>query len=324
MFRPIAASLVAALVLIAYSKLSAAEETDAPPLLEPAADFDALIKQLDADEFGDRQVASEKLTEAGVAAIDALKQAAEGDSREAARRAIEILTKHLGGNAEELKAAAKQALEKIAANEQRHPIAARLAKAALNPKPDAQQLPGIQLVPGQIQIQVQAIAGGGRRVRTKIVNGVKEIEAEEDGQKVKIVDDPNNGIKLEITEKKDGKETTRKIEAKDAEDLKKQDPEAHKIYEKYAKQNAVQIRALQLRPAIMPAIPAQIRPLRRLANLKEAQEQLDKAAKQLDEAVEQLNKAIENNRDADELKKAVERLEQVKKEVASLKEKLAG
>jgi hypothetical protein len=312
------------LLCFVAGEMRAADEPAAPPpLLEPATDFDALIKQLDADNFADRQNASEKLSEAGAAAIEPLQKAAGSDSREASRRAIEILTKHLESDA--LKAIARQALEKIASSDR--PIASRLAKAALNPKPEGQDQPGvIQLVPGQIQIQVQAVAGNGRNVRTKITDGVKEIEAEENGQKVKIVDDPKNGIKLEITETKDGKETTRKVEAKNAEELKKQDPEAHKIYEKYSGQGGIQIQGFQIQPGAvpLPIRPLQVRPLRRLADMREAQEQLDKASKELEAAVEQLQKAIENDRNPEELKKALERLEQVKKDVAGAKEKIGG
>src|SRR2546426_468022 len=83
---------------------------------------------------------------------------------------------------------------------------------------------------GQIQIQVQAggVAGPGgfKRMHMKNVNGVKEIEVDDNGKKVKIVDDPNNGIKVEVTEKnKEGKEETKKYEAKNADELKKNHPE---------------------------------------------------------------------------------------------------
>lgn len=323
MFRPVARLLVAfSVLLLIAGQVVAADDEAAPPLLEPVTDFDALIKQLDADQFADRQQASEKLAEAGLKAIEALQKAADSDSREASGRAVEILKRHFESEADALKAAAKAALEKIAQSDR--PLASRLAKAALAPKPEGQAPGVIQLVPGQIQIQVQAIAGNGRNVRTKITNGVKEIEAEENGQKVKIVDDPQNGIKLEITETKDGKETTRKVEAKNAEELKKQDPEAHKVYEKYSGQGGIRIQGIQIQPGVLPMRAAQLRPFRRLGDMREAQEQLDKAGKELEGAVEQLQKAIENDRNPEELKKALERLEQVKKDVAAVKEKLGG
>lgn len=305
------------------------QEKGAPPLVQPAADFDALVKQLDADQFSDRQIASEKLLEAGADAIEVLRKAAAGDSREARTRALEILRKHFEGDIDSLQTAAQEALKKLAEGDQ--PAAARLAKQILEPKP-AGQAPGqggLQIGPAQIQIQVQAVGGRNGNVRTRIVNGVKQIDAEENGRKVKIVDDPQNGIKMEITEKKNGKETTRKIEAKDADDLKKKDAEAHKIYEKYSKNaGGIQINGIQLQPG--RAIPLQlrraaIRPLQRINKIRDATEQIDKAAKDLDEAVEQLKKAIENDQARlDEVKRALERLEQVKKQVQEAKEKLGG
>jgi hypothetical protein len=296
---------------------------EAPPLIKPAIDFDALVKQLDAEQFTDRQDASQKLIEAGADAIEVLRKAAAGESREARMRAVEILKRHFQGDDDALKKAALDALQKLA--EADKPIVARMAKEILKPKP-AQPAPGqggFRIGPAQIQIQVQNVAGGKRQVRTKITNGVKEIEAEEDGRKVKIVDDPNNGIKMEITEKKDGKETTRKIEAKNADELKKKDAEAHKIYEEYSKNaGRLQIRGIQVQPR--RAIPLQLRPLRRIRDLRGAQDQIEKAAKELDEAVKQLKKAIEDGSQADELKKSVKRLEQVRKEVEEAKEKLGG
>ncbi|MEQ8789411.1 MAG: hypothetical protein RIC55_24165 [Pirellulaceae bacterium] len=333
-FPPRTACLATLLTVLFAGALCAQEaetkkdEGGAPPLLKPATDFDSLVKQLDAEQFTDRQDASQKLIEAGADAVEVLRKAAAGDSREARTRAVEILKQHFEGDSEALKQAARAALQKLADGDQ--PLAARLAKQILEPKPaQPNGAPGVfQIGPAQIQIQVQGVANGRRNVRTKITNGVKEIEAEEDGRKVKIVDDPNNGIKMEITEKKDGKETTRKIEAKDADELKKKDAEAHKIFEEYSKGAArIQVQGIQLQPG--RAIPLQlrpgaIRPFRRLNDVRGAAEQIEKASKQLDEAVEQLKKAIEDGAQADELKKSVERLEQVKKEVDEVKEKLGG
>jgi hypothetical protein len=115
------------------------------------------------------------------------------------------------------------------------------------------------VVPGQGQIQIQFGGAGviNKRISIKTANGVKEIEAEENGQKTKIHEDAD-GIKLEITKQKDGKETTEKFEAKNAEELKKNNPEAHKIYEQYSQQNQVQLR---IGPNGLPILPGQAIPL---------------------------------------------------------------
>ncbi len=68
-------------------------------------------------------------------------------------------------------------------------------------------------------------AGPGLKISTRVNNGVKETEVEENDQKIKIHDDPKQGISVEITkEEKDGKDVTEKFEAKNAEELKKEAP----------------------------------------------------------------------------------------------------
>ena len=72
-----------------------------------------------------------------------------------------------------------------------------------------------------------------RTMSVKNVNGVKEINASEDGKTVKIKDDPAQGIKVELTEKQNGKEVTKKYEAKNVEELKKKHPAGYELYKKY-------------------------------------------------------------------------------------------
>jgi hypothetical protein len=311
--RTILAAVMAAGIL-QLSTLWAADEN-----ATPAVDFSELVKQLDSALYAERQAATEELSKAGRDAIPALIKAAGSKRREVATRAVRILGQHFE-NVEPLKEEAKAALEKIAAG--KNPVAARLARKTLDPPKPPPVAPGrLQVLGGgQIQIQIRAVAGNGRRVQTRIVNGVKQIEAEEKGRRVKIVDDPNNGIKIEITEKKDGKETTKRFEAKDANDLKKQSPEAHKVYEQYTKQG-IQVRGLQLQPGrVLQIRPAQIR---RLA-IPRIAEVIEQAGTELAEAIERIEKALENDRDTDTLKKALEQLEQVKKRLDDAKENLGG
>jgi hypothetical protein len=109
------------------------------------------------------------------------------------------------------------------------------------------------------------IGGGGMRTLTaKNVNGVKEINAIEDGKTVKILDDPAHGIKVELTEKQSGKEVTKKYDAKNVEELKKL-PAGYDLYKKYVGEQPgiggmqLQIQAgagnLQIPGNAIPAIP---------------------------------------------------------------------
>ena len=316
--RTILAAVMAAGILQLSALCAADDNALATNPSSGAGDFSELVKQLDSAQFAERQSATEQLSKAGRDAIPALIKAAGSKSREVATRAVRILGQHFE-NVEPLKEVAKAALEKIAAGS--NPVAARLAGGTLDPPKPPPVAPRLQVIRGgQIQIQIRAVAGNGRRIQTRIVNGVKHIEAEENGRKVKIVDDPNNGIKIEITEKKDGKETTKRFEAKDANDLKKQSPEAHKVYEQYTKQG-IQVRGLQLQPGrVLQIRPAQIR---RLA-IPRIAEVIKQAGTELAEAIERIEKALENDGDADAIKKALEQLEQVKKRLDDVRAKLGG
>ena len=66
------------------------------------------------------------------------------------------------------------------------------------------------------------------------VNGVKNIYVTENQRKITIIDDPNRGIKIEITDTQDGKPVTRTYSAKNIDELQKKNPEAHKLYKKYS------------------------------------------------------------------------------------------
>jgi hypothetical protein len=110
--------------------------------------------------------------------------------------------------------------------------------------------------------------GGGAGMRTmsvKNINGVKEISVSENGKTVKIQDDPAQGIKVELTEKENGKEVTKKYEAKNVEELKKKHPAGYDLYKKYGGEQpgngVMQFRVqaggnLQVPGNAIPALPA--------------------------------------------------------------------
>ncbi len=302
-----------------------------------AEEIDKLMEQLDANRFSERQAAQQRLAEIGKAALPAIEKGTQHVSREVAVRSLDILKGLFQGGDDATKAAAKETLERLAKNND-GTLAKRAGEILSPPKPAPQVPPGI--VPGRIggaQIQIQVVGGAGGNIKRsmKDVNGVKEIEAEENGKKVKITDDPAKGIKLEVTETKDGKETTQKYEAKDAAELKAKHPEAHKLYEEYSKQPAgIQIRGFAV-PGVLPpgalppgfpALPGapggvkipRIKILRP-DDLEAAKNNADSALKELDSALKTLKEAKSDN---DELKKAQEQLEAAKKQVEELKAKL--
>jgi hypothetical protein len=237
----------------------------------PSADeLTQWIRQLDADEFADREAAQAKLAAAGKVAVAELAKAAAGDSLEVTVRAIDVLKKLYQSSDQPARDAAKEALEKLAKGDR--PAAARRAEQILKPAPK----PGDPNVGGmffggpgggilQGNIQIMAVAGGGtKKMSVKNVNGVRDIEAEENGKTVKIHDDPQQGIKVEATSKKDGKDVTEKYEAKTADELKKKHPKGYELYKQYGENQAgnVQIQLggnLQLVPGA-PALPVPAAP----------------------------------------------------------------
>jgi hypothetical protein len=282
------------------------------------------VEQLDAERFSERQAASEKLAEIGKPAIAPLAKAAVGDSLEVTTRAIALLGKFLDSSDQATKDAAKTALEGLAKSDK--PAAARRAQEYV--KQPAKEQPAAQagIAMGQIQIQVGGIIGGKKSRSMKNINGVKEIEAEEDGKKVKIVDDPKNGIKVEHTYKKDGKEVTDKYEAKDAKELEKKHPEGYKLYKQYSEEQAggfggnIQI---QVQPGGIQVVPGQavpvpgIQPLPRGKPVDVAKRLMQNLGKQIELLTKDLKEAPKESKEA--LKKQIDELQ---KQLADLEKKL--
>ena len=342
---------VVALILVVISTgFVCGQEASEPPKTaakEPAIDIAQLIKQLDAEEFSERQAASAKLAEAGESAIPALEKAATGDSREAAMRAFEILKGHFDKSATPVKDAAKQALERLSKSDSG--AASRRATEALTP-PNPANPPGVRGafapgVPGGIRIGRARIViaagagGGGTETKIRIEDGVKTTEVKDKDRKVKIVDDPAKGLQLEVTETKDGKEETKKYEAKNAEELKTKNAEAHKIYEEYSAKGGeikiggfgaipgipgVPLPIAPVRPALPPRIaipevppvptpPTPIEPAKKIEGL----EALEKAIQQAEAS---LKEAIKQSGDSEQLKQAQQRLDEVRKQLEQLRD----
>jgi len=156
-----------------------------------------------------------------------------------------------------------------------------LSQAQVIEIPEIRELGG-----GAISI---ATGGNGRSVQVSVNNGIKTIKAVDGEERCEIVDDPDNGITVKLTQQfgpddadkieksmpglymhlksipknVDGAkvdvhiDVTREFEADDKEELEAQHPEAFKVYEKYANaQNRIGfgIRPLRMRPIELPAV----------------------------------------------------------------------
>lgn len=308
-FAPIAIAICAIFVSSAPADENGADAAASPVQI---AEW---IAELDNDDFATREAAQLSLQKAGKPALDALGKAAMGDSQEAGVRAIEILKRHFRGEDDSLKQAAEAALKKISAAD--NTIAAGRANNALQPEPEKPEVDPKQATPfgprvipfggrGGIRIEARAIAIGGRgakRVSVKNVDGNKEIEVEEEKRSIKINETAEGKIKMEITAKDKGDmDGTEKYEAENAEALKKNHPEAYKVYEQYSKGGGgarIEFRALPAAPGpggaiprikVLPALPRAL-PAERVKRLDEARKRLEEAQKQMKKAIEEAGKA---------------------------------
>jgi len=210
----------------------AAEGTPTPVENVPSIALDpiaTIVQQLDHDTFTERQTASRILTEAGSAALPHLESIAANGSREASGRALDIVKQHFQNGDAELKNNARAVLTRLAKNE--NVGTAQRAQNVLNP-PRSSMLPvgaipnvrGLPFVPPQQNTRTQM---------TTEINGRREVEVRENGKKTKIQTLPNGQIQIEFTEPMNGRDVTRRIEAKDLSELKRKDAEAGQVYELY-------------------------------------------------------------------------------------------
>lgn len=304
------------------------------PIPEPqpidAAEIDRWAAEMDSSSFSERHAAAQKLGEAGKTAFPALERIAQSESREASTRAIEILKRHLDDADETTRNAAKASLERLASCDNA-PTARRATQALTPPEPEqqaiqpqfGQMVPAIRVVQARVQVQAQ---NGVNRISIKENNGVRETEVEEKDRKIKITDDPNNGIKMEVTQKEGDKESKKEYSAKDAAELKEKHPEAHKIYEQFGnrKGNAImgnrgniqiqggniQIQQGGLIPAL-PGAPAPGRPAVPV-NKDIAKLQIDNISRMIDQVKKTAQDLQNRGLPAGGLDQMIQRLEQTK------------
>ena len=91
--------------------------------------------------------------------------------------------------------------------------------------------------PGLLQFNVQLNGAGRQTTTVRIINGKRQIEAQNGDEKVQINDTNGLDIVLKHTRMVDGKEKTDEYKATDLDDLNKKHPEAAKLYGKYANNN---------------------------------------------------------------------------------------
>jgi hypothetical protein len=220
--------LFAAFAFLSATRLVVASEGSARSAAIEHEQIAELVRRLDHDEFAERQAATQKLTEAGTRALPQLEIAAAGGNREASRRALEIVKQHFHKGDTAIRIEARETLARLAKNENKA-IALR-ANDVINPVRSSMLPPGFQLP--------NARMGGlppqfTRTVTSHESNGRREVDVKENGRRTRILTLPSGQIQLEFTEPINGRDVTRKINAKDFGDLRQKDAEAAQVYELY-------------------------------------------------------------------------------------------
>jgi len=182
-----------------------------------------LIGQLTDESFSVRDAASAELLKIGPAALPALKEALKSEDPN-----VKSYAEYLVGRIENPRPAAR--------------ASDRNNLRGFNGRGFNRGFGGnIVLVPGAQQ-----------RVAISVTDGVRRIDANEDGVHV-VIDEGPNGIKMTVTESKDGKEVSSEFTAKNADELKAQNPNAWNYYQKYA---AIDVPALRAR-VVVPRVHIQ-------------------------------------------------------------------
>lgn len=187
----------------------------------------ALIEQLEHAAFSERQAASQSLAEAGAAALPQLEATAARGSREAAGRALAIVKQHFQNGEAPLKDEAREALSRLASSD--NAAVSQRAHHVLNP-PRTSMLPAGVVLGNARNAQAMPAT---RTLTTHEANGIRDVDARENGRRTRILTFSNGRIQFEFTEPINGRDVTRRIDAKDLGELRRKDPEAGQLYDLY-------------------------------------------------------------------------------------------
>ena len=247
------ARTLSGLMLTAFSTSLGADEPApekaAAPVVEPADDTEAEvarhIKALAEGDLLQRRETTGKLLGMGKAAVAPLaKEAGEG-RKETMYHCFDVLTRLLASNNAETSAATKVELTKLTQSPNR-PVALRAnsaiqigeilgGRAAGQLAPPAIPL-GQNVVPN-VRLNVALNGANGVKVQTTVINNERAIHVERGDERIEIRDKSGKDIVVRQTRIVDGKPKTDEFKAADSDELKKNHPEAFKLYEQYATRN---------------------------------------------------------------------------------------
>jgi hypothetical protein len=155
-----ATTILATLILGASLQPISAQGNPAPATTEATVDAAALVQQLDADAYDERERATTQLAEAGAAAIDPLTARLPGGSREMIVRGMYVLSRLSLSRDEAIAGRARQTLETFAADPET-PLGrqADVALDDLNGRILAETVARLRDLGAKVEIEVVSAAG---------------------------------------------------------------------------------------------------------------------------------------------------------------------
>ncbi len=166
-----------------------------------------LIKQLGSDDFATRDAASNELLKIGIEALPALKEALKSEDPSVQSYAEYLVPKIEGGR--EGRRARGNGRGQMAAGGQFGIVANRTGAADL------------------------LVARNGRMTMNMTANnGVRTANITDGDRQVKIEEGPD-GVRMSVTDNDNGKAVQKDYEAKSIEEMRKEQPDAAQIYDKY-------------------------------------------------------------------------------------------
>jgi hypothetical protein len=285
MFATAALFAPAALVLAAEPEATTEKPAAVAGERAPTKDdVPALIKQLGDDDPKTRDRASQQLRKVGKDALPALAEAAKDNPDPEVVSRAQSVTRQID---EDLHPKPKaQPQDPFAPNGARIRIGGNVGGGAVFGGGNGNV---------QIMITSSTVHANGKSVSITNRNGVvtKETTVTQGDDTIKIKEDAD-GIAVTTTQKKDDKETTETVKAKDAETLKKEHPKAFELFEKHGKDAQVKLEGfggnnIRLDVGGANGVGA--------IDDKELKAVVERAQKQAEEARKQAEKAL---KDADE------------------------
>ena len=218
--------------------------------------IEQLIQDFDHAEFSVREEATRKLAAGTASVVPAVEKAAGSENLEVATRSLQVLKLLYEGKDVEAQADAAIAIKRLCDSPNKS--IARRASAILDRNLGAEPPEGAGRLPA-VRLNARGLVPGGiaRQVSVQNVNGQVQISVVEPNRRIEIKHNNQRQIVVKIADSNPaapGKENS-EYKAKDLQELRDRHPEAARLFEEYAGDNALPDLGGKLFPGGFPQLP---------------------------------------------------------------------